>query len=173
MSLRLAGIAATRLEQVVFKGAERGVRNRIRWRGCNSILACRPFEACWNTAIFRFARLAYHTGVTGPDSAQPDLLAHTARPVCTRGLAPARPDLLTARSGPAQPGSTTRLGPAQPSHTARPGPARPGLRPVCTHGPACLYTRPSRTGSHLLHCMCSLSLNVPTFRIYGNNCPPA
>ena len=70
------------------------------------------------------ARLAYHTGVTGPDSARPDLLAHTARPVCTRGPA--------------------RLG------SARLGSARPSSRPVCTHGPACLYTRPSRTGSHLL-----------------------
>ena len=68
--------------------------------------------------------------MTGPDSARPDLLAHTARPVCTRGLGPPRPDLLTARSGPARPGSTTRPGPAL-SHT-RLGLARPGPRPVCT-----------------------------------------
>ena len=74
--------------------------------------------------------------MTGPDSARPDLLAHTARPVCTRGLGPARPDLLTARSGPARPGPITRPGPARPSLThgsARPGPAWP---------PACLHTRP-------------------------------
>ena len=53
-----------------------------------------------------------------------------------------RPDLFV-HAAPARPGSA-RLGPA------RLGSARPSSRPVCTHGPACLYTRPSRTGSHLL-----------------------